>query len=90
MKYLITEEQSTGIDQSKFNIGPLGDAIIQIMNIYDLPWVSKYIVMYLEDNDYLMVLWSSRGAVSSEMERKIAKYVEQFVPVKLSVSVISN
>lgn len=45
--------------------------------------------MYLEDNDYLMVLWSSRGAVSSEMERKIAKYVEQFVPVKLSVSVIS-
>jgi len=89
MKYLITEEQSTEINQSKFNMGPLGFAIRQVMDMYDLPWVEKYVVMYLEDNDYLMILWSSRGAVTSEMERKIANYVEQFVPVNLTVSVIS-
>ena len=83
----ITKEKV--IDQSKFNMGPLGDAIRQIMDIYDLPWVTKYIVMYLEDNDYLMILWSSRGAVTSEMERKIAKYVEQFVPINVAISVIS-
>jgi hypothetical protein len=89
MKYLITEEQSIEINQSKFNQGPLGFAIIQVMDMYDLPWAEKYVVMYLEDNDYLMILWSSRGAVSSEMERKIANYIEQFVPVNLSVTVIS-
>jgi len=89
MKYIITEEQEKVIDQSKFNMGPLGYAIRQIMDIYDLPWVTKYIVMYLEDNDYLMILWSSRGAVTSEMERKIAKYVEQFVPINVAISVIS-
>jgi hypothetical protein len=59
------------------------------MDMYDLPWVTKYVVMDLEDNDYLMILWSSRGAVTSEMERKIANYIEQFVPVKLTISVIS-
>ena len=89
MKYLITEEQSIEINQSKFNEGPLGFAIRQVMDMYDLPWVEKYVVIYLEDNDYLMILWSSRGAVSSEMERKIANYIEQFVPVNLTISVIS-
>lgn len=89
MKYLITEEQSNEINQSKFNMGPLGYAIRQVMDMNDLPWVTKYVVMYLDDNDYLMMIWSSRGAVTSEMERKIAKSVEQFVPVNLTVSVIS-
>jgi len=59
------------------------------MDIYDLPWVTKYVVIYMDNNLYMLILWSSRGAVSSEMERKIAKYVEQFVPVELMVSVIS-
>jgi len=89
MKYIITEEQAIEINQSKFNMGPLGYAIRQVMDMYDLPWVEKYVVMDLEDNDYLMILWSSRGAVSSEMERKIANYIEQFVPVNLTISVIS-
>lgn len=89
MKYIITEEQSIEINQSKFNEGPLGYAIRQVMDIYNLPWATKYVVMDLEDNDYLMILWSSRGAVTSEMERKIANYIEQFVPVKLTISVIS-
>jgi hypothetical protein len=89
MKYIITEEQEKVIDQSKLELGPLGGAIRQIMDIYDLPWVSKYVVIYFKDNSYMLVLWSSRGAVTSEMERKIAKYVEQFVPVELMVSVIS-
>jgi hypothetical protein len=87
MKYIITEEQEKVI--GKFDSGPLGGDIRQIMDIYDLPWVSKYVVIYFKDNSYMLVLWSSRGAVTSEMERKIAKYVEQFVPVELMVSVIS-
>jgi len=89
MKYIITEEQEKVIDQSKFDSGPLGGDIRQIMDIYDLPWVTKYVVIYMDNNLYMLILWSSRGAVSSEMERKIAKYVEQFVPVELMVSVIS-
>lgn len=89
MKYLITEEQSTEINQSKYNMGPLGYAIRQVMDMNDLPWVTKYVVMYLDDNDYLMMIWSSRGAVTSEMERKISKFIEHFVPVNLTVSVIS-
>jgi hypothetical protein len=89
MKYIITEEQEKVIDQSKFNMGPLGGAIRHVMDLYDLPFVKKYVVIYFNDNSYMLILWSSKGAVSSEVEHRIAKRVEQFVPVNLMVSIIS-
>jgi hypothetical protein len=89
MKYIITEEQKKVIDQSKFDMGPLGEAIRKVMDLYDLPFVEKYVVIYMDNNLYMLILWSSRGAVSSEVERRIAKRVEQFVPVELMVSIIS-
>jgi hypothetical protein len=89
MKYIITEEQEKVIDQSKFDMGPLGEAIRKVIDLYDLPFVEKYVVIYMDNNLYMLILWSSRGAVSSEVERRIAKRVEQFVPVELMVSIIS-
>jgi hypothetical protein len=71
MKYIITEEQEKVIDQSKFNMGPLGYAIRQVMDIYDLPWVTKYIVMYLEDNDYLNGSTAGFGKKLREINREI-------------------
>jgi len=86
MKYIIKEEQ---VDQSKFKMGPYGHLIRKIIDMYGATFIHKYVVIYLEGYDnYMVIIWSNRGAVSIEVEYKIKKYIEQFIPVDVTVTII--
>ena len=86
MKYLITEEQSKKIDQSRVKMGPLGPSIRQIVDLIDIPLLTKYIVIYMEENDsYLILLWSRRGYNSDEECSKINKLINQYIPADITV-----
>jgi hypothetical protein len=65
MKYIITEEQSTSIDQSKVNMGPLGPSIRQVIDLIEIPLIDKYIVIYMDkDKEYF---FCSNSALVKQM-----------------------
>lgn len=86
MKYIITEEQSTKIEQSKINMGPLGSSIRRVIDLLNVPLIDKYIVIYIEENNtYLVLLWSKRGYINDEHSWELTKQVQQFVPVDITI-----
>ena len=91
MKYIITEEQSESVNQSKFDMGPLGPSIRRIVDMYDATFIEKYVIVHFKENDsYMVLMWSNRGAVRSEVEYKIKNFIKQFIPVDVTVTIISQ
>jgi len=91
MKYIITEEQSTSIDQSKVNMGPLGPSIRQVIDLIEIPLIDKYIVIYMDkDKEYLILLWSKRGYMNSDYQFKLTKLIQQYVPADILIVVMNN
>jgi len=85
MKYIITESQITNIDQSSVNMGPLGGVIKQAFNMYGLPMVEKYLVIYTEKtNEYLLLIWSYTY-YSIETRNKLESFIQKLVPANLLV-----
>jgi hypothetical protein len=87
MKYIITEEQSRRIVQSKVDEGPLSDSIIRLIDLFDLPMVDKYIVAYMEEsNEYLIILWpKSRYYLNSEFCWELNKRIQLYIPADMTI-----
>jgi hypothetical protein len=91
MKYIITEEQSESVNQTKFDMGPFGPSIRKIVDMYAAPFIEKYVIVYLKEYDsYMVLMWSNRGAVRSEVEYKIKDFINQFIPVDVTVTILSQ
>lgn len=83
MKYTITEERITDIKQSEVNMGPLGGAIRQAFDLYDLPQVISYLVLYVEKDDEYWVLVFSNRYYSSETKEKVELFIEKMIPARI-------
>lgn len=83
MKYIITEERITDIKQSDVKMGPYGNAIIQAFELYNLPHVIKYLVLYTESSDDYIILVFSHNYYSSETKEKIESFIERLIPAKI-------
>jgi hypothetical protein len=86
MKYIITEEQAKQIDQSKIDMGPLGPSIKSLIDLFQIPLIDRYVIIYIKDNDsYLILLWSKRGYISSEFSWELTKQVEKYIPANITI-----
>lgn len=87
MKYIITEEQSRRVVQSKVDKGPLSDLIIRLIDLFDLPMVDKYMVAYMEEsNEYLIILWPKRGYyLNTEFCWGLNKRIRLFIPASMTI-----
>jgi len=85
MKYIITESQATHIDQSKVDMGPYGDAIRKAFEMYGLPKVNHYVVLYTgESNEYYVIVFTNRY-YNLETSFNISSFIKQFVPADVIV-----
>ena len=85
MKYTITEQRITDIEQSNVNMGPLGGAIRQAFDLYGLPHVFKYIVLYTEKNDEYFILVFSYHYYSREAKENIESFIEKMIPARILI-----
>lgn len=87
MKYIITEEQSRRIVQSKVDEGPFSNSIIRLIDLFDLPMVDKYMVAYVEKTDeYLIILWPKSGYyLNSEFFWKLNKRIQLYIPANMTI-----
>jgi GR25 family glycosyltransferase involved in LPS biosynthesis len=87
MKFIITEERSRRIVQSKVDEGPFSNSIIRLIDLFDLPMVDKYIVAYMEEsNEYLIILWPKSGYyINSEFCWKLNKRIQLFIPANMTI-----
>lgn len=83
MKYIITEERIADIKQSEVKMGPLGSAIIQAFELYGLPYVIKYLVLYTEKNDEYFILVFSNHYYSSETKQNVETFIESMIPARI-------
>lgn len=83
MKYTITEERITDIKQSEVNMGPLGSSIIQAFELYGLPHVTKYLVLYIEKDDEYFILVFSNRYYSKETKENVETFIEKLIPAKI-------
>lgn len=89
MKYIISEEQKTVIDQSQLDMGPLGPSIRKIVELYGGDFIEKFVVIYFEEyNNYMVFIWSNKGSLSIQFEHKITKFIKQFIPVDVITTII--
>jgi len=90
MKYIITEEKINRIDQSEVNMGPLGAAIRKAFELYDLPQVSYYLVLYTEKtNDYFLLVFC-HGYYSSETKERVELFIKRLVPVEFLLIIFNT
>jgi hypothetical protein len=87
MKFVITEEQSRRVVQSKVDKGPLSDSIIRLIDLIDSPMIDKHTVAYVEKyNEYLVILWPKSGYyLNSEFCWKLSKRIRQFIPATMTI-----
>lgn len=87
MKYIITEEQSKNIDQSKVNMGPFGPSIRRLIDSIGSYMIDKYVVLYVEKtNDYIILLEpKSPYHISSDFKLKLTKSIRSFIPVDVII-----
>ena len=87
MKFVITEEQSRRVVQSKVDKGPLSDSIIRLIDLIGSPMIDRHIVAYMEEsNEYLIILWPKRGYyLNTEFCWGLNKRIGLFIPASMTI-----
>ena len=84
MKYIIKESQ-LHVDQSKVPMGQYGNDIRMAFEMYNLPHVNHYFVLYDDAyKNYVLMVYTNR-LFAQETNRRIESYIENFIPVNVTV-----